>query len=525
MHPDRDFDVHTPLPASAALVQQDLAVEPLVGAMADGDTLIATVASTALLSATRNNVATLRYRQAIVIDALAHPQTIRELYAITADALETQRKNYWGLLSHYPSAILFGSIRVLEIFMEKLRALRRIAEAQSAHFQSAGVLQLFEMLEREFDDAYLNQVATQLDALKFKDGTLVSARIGPACEGDAYLLHWPHQHSWVQRLLAHAPSAYTVRVAPRDISGAKTLSAMRDHGIAEVAHTLAQSVAHIQGFFELLRAELAFHVGCINLKERLDATHVSTCFPDPQPATGAPGFRARALCDVALALTLGHAVVTNTIDASGKRLVIVTGANQGGKSTFLRSLGLAQLMLQAGMFVAAEGYAAPLCSGLFTHCKREEDTTMRQGKLDEELARVSDIADTIRPGALLMCNESFASTNEREGSELARQMVDAMLERRIHVVFVTHLYPFARKLHEQPHGNALFLRAERLADGTRSFRLVEGAPQESSHGEDLYKEIFGADAAALPAGAAATLDEGPHFEPDTVSTLGKRERG
>jgi DNA mismatch repair ATPase MutS len=54
--------------------------------------------------------------------------------------------------------------------------------------------------------------------------------------------------------------------------------------------------------------------------------------------------------------------------------VIITGANQGGKSTFLRSLGLAQLMMQSRMFVGAESFEAELCPALFTHYKREDLT-------------------------------------------------------------------------------------------------------------------------------------------------------
>ena len=131
--------------------------------------------------------------------------------------------------------------------------------------------------------------------------------------------------------------------------------------------------------------------------------------------------------------------------ADGKRLVMITGANQGGKSTFLRSLGLAQLMMQAGMFVAAESFTASVSTGIFTHFKREEDATMERGKLDEELGRMSEIAGQIRPGCLLLCNESFASTNEREGSEIARQVIRALTEAGIRVVFVTHLYDLAQR--------------------------------------------------------------------------------
>lgn len=115
---------------------------------------------------------------------------------------------------------------------------------------------------------------------------------------------------------------------------------------------------------------------------------------------------------------------------------------------------------------------------------------MRGGKLDEELRRMSGIADAIQPNALMLFNESFASTNEREGSEISRQVVSALLESRIKVFFVSHMYHFAHGFFERNPHDALFLRAERRPDGTRTFRLVEAEPLDTSYGEDLYREIF-----------------------------------
>ena len=83
-----------------------------------------------------------------------------------------------------------------------------------------------------------------------------------------------------------------------------------------------------------------------------------------------------------------------------ERIIVVTGANQGGKTTFLHSIGLAQLMMQCGMFVPAESFSANLCRGLFTHYKREEDASMTSGKFDEELSRMSAIADQFRRGCV-----------------------------------------------------------------------------------------------------------------------------
>jgi DNA mismatch repair ATPase MutS len=151
------------------------------------------------------------------------------------------------------------------------------------------------------------------------------------------------------------------------------------------------------------------------------------------------------------------------------------------------------LMMQCGMFVPAESFCANVCESLFTHYKRKEDAAMRSGKLDEELSRMSDIVDKLTPNSMLLLNESFAATNEREGSEIARQIICAVLEKRIKVFFVTHLYEFAHSFYNKNMGNAMFLRAERQTDGGRTFKLIVGEPLQTSYGEDLYHRIFGTD--------------------------------
>lgn len=85
----------------------------------------------------------------------------------------------------------------------------------------------------------------------------------------------------------------------------------------------------------------------------MSATHRNWCahlLSDPTP-TGAPQLCYCDLRDVGLCPTVSKPVVGNDIDAEAKSLIVITGANEGGKSTILRSLGAAQSMMQAGMFV------------------------------------------------------------------------------------------------------------------------------------------------------------------------------
>lgn len=319
----------------------------------------------------------------------------------------------------------------------------------------------------------------------------MSAGLGQGNKGVQYVLRKPPEkpQRWIEQFFVERPPAYSFAIADRDESGVRALTDLKNRGINLVANALAQSVDHILSFFTMVRTELAFYLGCLNLHEQLTQLGMPLAFPLPA-ASDERRHTFRGLYDICLALTMNQRAVTNDMQADDKDLVIITGANQGGKSTFLRSIGLAQLMMQCGMFVPAESFCANLCSGLFTHYKRKEDATMRSGKLDEELSRMSEIVDAIRPDALVLFNESFAATNEREGSEIARQITCALLEKRIQVFFVTHLYEFAHGLFEQHMANALFLRAERQADGTRTFKLCEGEPLQTSYGVDVYHQIF-----------------------------------
>ena len=279
-----------------------------------------------------------------------------------------------------------------------------------------------------------------LKELQFKGGALLSAQLGTGAKGRNYTLRRAREQGLLGRVFDR--SGYSFSIPDRDQNGFRALGELEDRAQNLAANTLAQSVDHVRSFFEMLQIEVGFYVACLNLHERLAAQGEPTCLPVPLPR-GELALSGDGIYDASLALTLGPRVVGNDVAADGKALVMITGANQGGKSTFLRSLGLAQLMMQGGMFVAAESFRANVCDWLFTHYKREEDETMESGKLDEELGRMSEIADHIAPNCVLLCNESFAATNEREGSEIARQVIHALLHEGIKVLFVTHQFDLA----------------------------------------------------------------------------------
>ncbi|SDJ16521.1 MutS domain V [Pseudomonas delhiensis] len=497
MYPQADFDLDKPPPLHAEDLVQDLALDTLFDAMAGDDKYLRQVARCALLTAFDSTPEVVRYRQAVLRDCLANQAVVRDLYRLALDVLGLEQNIYLSFMTKYPSSIMHRSLKLLHLQIDLLRRLRRMADEQAGRFASEGFGKLFALIREEISDQYFAELQDHFEQLKLRKGFLVSARLGPLNRGVAYCLRrYPRpQGSWLKRLLSKKPESYVYEIAERDETGATALSELQDRGANEVANALAQAAEHITGFFAMLRTELAFYIGCLNLREHLSELRGDICFADVSPA-GQYRQAFEGLYDICLALNMRRAVVGNDLAGDDRQLFVITGANQGGKSTFLRSIGIAQLMLQCGLFVPARQLRANLCDGLYTHYKREEDASMKRGKLDEELARMSDIVDHLSPRSILLCNESFAATNEREGSEIARQVVRALAEAGVKTFFVTHLHDFAHSLYEAPPAGSLFLRAERRDDGGRTFRITEGAPLATAFGTDLYAQVFTEPAAA-----------------------------
>lgn len=488
MHRDRDFDATPPSPKAPIPYAQDIELEVLLNAAAAGDRYLYDIMAAAFARAWTNDIATVRYRQVVLRDCLANPALVRQFYAIAIEPFSRDRSWNFSLFGRDASSMVASGVRTLQSCLDVLGRLRNACTLNADRFTSPGFRQFFATLERNLDDAYLEAARTDLNNLTFRSGLLLSAQVGDGGKGVGTMLRVPQPRdlSWMRRVLTPGPQSFTYQLAPRDDAGAQAFGELQGRGLSLISDAVYESAEHVLNFIKALRAELAFYLGCLNIKDHLDRIGEPVSFPEPQDDQAR--FRCRNLRDVCLALTIGRPVVGNDVDADGKPLIIITGANRGGKSTFLRSVGLAQLMLQCGLFVTADTLSASLHSDLFTHYKREEDRNMRSGKFDEELVRMDAIAEQIHRSALVLFNESFAATHEREGSEIARQIVSALLENNVTVFFVSHMYEFARSFLKDER--VLFLRADRGEEGARSFRLVTAKPLPKSFGADLYDRIF-----------------------------------
>lgn len=488
---DYDFDIEQQFPSNEQDIIKDLELDILFSAMAKEDEFLLEVVRRGVLCSLKDKD-TILYRQNILKDCLQNSSIVREIYSIATEAIAKEKKHHYGLFMNYPNSVLDRSVEVLKMFVEMLKKLNHLAKNNSYKFQSEGFIRFFEMLNKELSEEYFATIESHLKELELRNGVLISSVLGKGNKGINYVLRKQSEkkENWFKHVFYRNRNYYAFYISDRDENGYRALSELKDRGVSSIANAAAQSADHILSFFNMLRIELGFYVGCLNLQERLVQKGEPVTFPSITDLE-IRNHSFNGLYDICLTLGVEQRVVGNDVNADNKELVIITGANQGGKSTFLRSIGQAQLMMQCGMYVPARYFCSNICSGIFTHFKREEDITMSSGKLDEELNRMNCIASIITSNSMLLFNESFAATNEREGSEIARQITCALLEKHIKIFFVTHFYEFANGLYERKINNAIFLRAERKNDGVRTFKMVEGEPLRTSFGADLYKKIFG----------------------------------
>jgi DNA mismatch repair protein MutS len=167
------------------------------------------------------------------------------------------------------------------------------------------------------------------------------------------------------------------------------------------------------------------------------------CFCYPEVSASSKETRAASTFDLALAHKLVSQrtpVVTNDFRLDGsERIIVVTGPNQGGKTTFARTFGQLHHLAAAGCPVPGSAARLFLPDRIFTHFEREEDLTAMSGKLEDDLIRIGDILRAATPASVVILNEIFTSTTVHDASFLGTKLLTKIMRLDALCVYVTFI--------------------------------------------------------------------------------------
>ncbi|NLK75419.1 MAG: hypothetical protein GX288_09050 [Clostridiales bacterium] len=455
-----------------------------------------------------SNTSAIEYRQKAILDAVSNRENIKELYNQVSEAFikierhKEQLKKEYKIGNVKPESMqLRNSLEILKILIDNISKIKDIVNKGNARYRSDAFSRFRDRLITEYSAQMIIDIDKSINDMSFllnNSSIIMSASIGKGLRSRDFIINAledqakPSSIKFIEKL----KTTYT-KLFQKNIILLNQAELLQDSylfqkaGLIQVLKMYNNFIDEMTGFFEQLRFQLAFYVGCMNLYYKLKHLKMPFCMPSSQKNTEGDGFKFKGLYDLSMALMTMQNLVTNDLEFEDNHLFIISGANQGGKSTFLRSIGIAQVMMQCGMFVPAEEFSNNLFDNIFTHFTRREDQLMNSGRLDEELSRMKLIINAITRKSLLLMNESFSSTTEKEGSMIMWDIVRALYESKISVIMVTHLYEFVKTLYERKLKHVQFLSAERKNNGERTYKIIASEPTYTSFGIDLYKEIIG----------------------------------
>lgn len=206
---------------------------------------------------------------------------------------------------------------------------------------------------------------------------------------------------------------------------------------------LKDTPAFMENTVVRLSMEIDFYISNYNLITELRKKGYRIRYPVFDEASG---LKLLETCDLNLALAFSpEAVVTNSLHFNKTdKGAFITGVNQGGKTTFARSIGQSVYLAMLGMPVIAVDAVLPLFQGIYTHFSVEENNLVNNGKLKEELLHVKEVLNKAPMNCLYILNELFSSTTAIDAYDMTELLLKQLQDMSGTVLCVTHVPELTR---------------------------------------------------------------------------------
>lgn len=178
-----------------------------------------------------------------------------------------------------------------------------------------------------------------------------------------------------------------------------------------------------------------------------------------------------------------HPLIANPVSndlalSAERRILLVTGPNMGGKTALLKTLGLAVLMAQCGLFVAAEAAELAFPDRLFVDIGDQQSLQQSLSTFAAHVLKLKEVLEAATPNSLVLVDELGSGTDPEEGAALAQAFVEGLLNKGVRGLITTHLSPLKVFAQDTPGVQNASMRFD-LEHLRPTYQLVVGAPGRS----------------------------------------------
>ncbi len=423
----------------------------------------------------------IKYRQDILQDFMDYPELEESFDQTLLPLTNNLRKMEKANISHDDDMRKIAwRIDMLGVYMQCVDILHSLFCSPDRDFLSEGVLRLREMISGIYDSQNYRELRNELPALSEKIQTMTSVTIGVNLDNElrpieAVLLSIepkPFKNkALVTSILGRQKNDETYfglgsfySILKENRANSLDIAIMRD--LESVMGDTFRHLATVIGRFEYIETQFLFdlipevyyYIGGSRLARNLAGTGLPVCFPAPAPKDERvfyvkdiydASFAIRIQSDIGLR-ELSSVVVVNDAEMSDRagRIFILTGANQGGKTTFTRAVGITQLLYQAGFAIpGSEGRISPV-DNIYTHFPELEKNSISEGRLGEECIRLEQILPRLTKYSMILMNESLSSTSHQECLFIAEEIMRYLRKVGARCVFATHIHELAENIPE-----------------------------------------------------------------------------
>lgn len=470
----------------------------------------------------------LNYRLDILEDFLTVPQLEAVLYENVHKLYVNEHVNIQKLGLADSFYALNTRLNSLKTFIECITNCHEFCQKFQSKFKSAALKGLVEYFASVYNSEYFDEVKRETDeCLKVLAKGVKSVTVGINFDDmmrpvEAMLLSvstdaikkkgrfdWIFKHldGDASRAIGKTHSLYNENGGTNDLE-APLFRELKEINSEYITHLDRAIRAYFKKSTEdilTFESQMSFYIGAKRLIDAVKARGLEMCRPkylpmDDRKLIAKDSFDLSFYIQMVSSDPMGSLkgkIITNdcTMDDDG-RFFVLTGANNGGKTTYTRAVGIIQVLAQAGIYVPCSSCEISPVDFIYTHFPKEEEVGLNTSRFTQECKQFKETLDTATRHSMLLLNESIQSTTPTECVYIATELTKIFRLVGVRGVYATHLLELARSLNhlnETVEGDtklvSLVTTVDITNDNKRLYRIVRDEPQEFGYAKTIYAKF------------------------------------